>query len=403
MSVTGLFDPDKLLEDAIAATRIEPTAASSAPIRDFGDENFRAGLDVLCKALADEGRLSEMGANILRQKILGQLVNRLRVEDSFKRHPEIARETVAPPLVIVGLPRTGTTKLHRLLSRDPRFYWMAFWESQFPVPFPNERLEKPEARIKEAHGIVDYMTQAMPKLMAIHPMAAEEADEEVMLMEHSFLSAFDAYANIPSYVKWLDQQDQAPAYHYLRRMLQFLQWQKRRRGIVGEKWVLKSPHHLLRMDTLLRVFPGVRVVQTHRDPVQSIPSIGSFIHTLWSIYSNEADPVAAGRSWSERMNRALRHTMQVRARAPADVFLDVQFRDTVRRPLDVVRRIYAQLGWQLSGNAEAAMHRWLAEDEKSHQGGHDYTPEQFGLSEEQLKRDFAEYRERHIESAPAAA
>lgn len=385
----NLFDPATLLADASAA----------AGLGNFGDPGFRAGLDALCKALPAEARLSDLGAQILRQKLLGQLVNRLRVEDYFKRYPEIARETVAPPLVIVGLPRTGTTKLHRLLSRDPRFYWMAFWESQFPVPFPGETPEQPAARIREAHGLVEMMTQAMPRLMAIHPMAAEEADEEVMLMEHSFLSAFDAYADIPGYVQWLDGRDQAPAYQYLRRMLQFLQWQKRRRGVAAERWVLKSPHHLLRMDTLLRVFPGVRVVQTHRDPVQSIPSIASFIHTLWGIYSNHADAAAAGRSWSERMSRALRHTMAVRARAPGDVFLDVQFRDTVRQPLEVVRRVYALLGWQLSGDAEAAMREWLAEDDKSHQGGHEYTPEQFGLSAERLRDEFAEYRHKHIDAA----
>ncbi len=385
-----LFDPIRLKEEATAAT---------GGLNDFGDASFRDGLGMLCKALATEAKLSEMGASILRQKILGQLINRLRVEDYFAGYPEISREEVAPPLVIVGLPRTGTTKLHRLLSRDPRFYWMAFWESQFPVPFPSETLEKPETRIKEARGIVDLMTQAMPKLMAIHPMAAEEADEEVMLMEHSFLSAFDAYANIPSYVAWLDQQSQAPAYQYLRRMLQFLQWQKRRRGIVGERWVLKTPHHLLRMDTLLRAFPGARVVQTHRDPVQSIPSIASFIHTLWAIYSNQADPVAAGRSWSERMARALKHTMSVRSRVAGDVFLDVQFRDTVKEPLTVVRRIYALLEWHLSGDAQDSMYRWLAEDAMTHQGGHEYSPEQFGLTEDQLKQDFAEYRAKHIEGA----
>jgi hypothetical protein len=381
------FEPQKLLDEASAAT---------GGLKDFGDPTFRGGLDVLCQALAREAKLSEMGVGILRQKLLAQLINRLRVEDYFKQHPEIAREEIAPPLVIVGLPRTGTTKLHRLLSRDPRFYWMSFWESQFPVPFPNETLEAPQARIAEGAGIVAYMTQAMPKLLAIHPMDNAAADEEVMLMEHSMLSAFNAYAEIPSYTKWLDRQDQAPAYQYLKRMLQFLQWQKRKRGVIGERWVLKAPHHLLRMDVLLRAFPGVQVIQTHRDPVQSIPSIASFIDTLWRIYSNDADAHAAGREWSELMARALAHTMKVRASTPASQFLDVQFGDTVKRPMDVVERVYAFIGWPLTADVRSAMQAWLAEDEKSHQGGHEYTPEQFGLSADQIKKDFAAYRERHL-------
>jgi hypothetical protein len=386
MNGTRYFEPRQLMKDASAA---------AGGLANFGEPGFQPALEKLCDALEGEGHLSDMGRDLLKQKIVGHLVSRLRIEDYFRRFPEIAREPVAPPLVIVGLPRTGTTRLQRLLSRDPRFYSMMFWESQFPVPLPDETLEEPKARIAAARGIVDYMVQGMPKLLAIHPLAAEEADEEVMLMEHSFLSAFDAYANIPSYVAWLDQQDQAPAYLFLRRCLQFLQWQKRKRGITGRRWLLKTPHHLLRMDVLLRVFPGVQVVQTHRDPVQSVPSIASFIHTLWCIYSTSADAQAAGRAWSERMARGLSHTMKVRGTAPSQ-FLDVQFVDTVKRPLDVVKRIYEFIGWPLTADAERAMKDWLAEDEKARVGGHEYTPEEFGLSAAQLRTDFAAYRERHV-------
>jgi len=389
---SAFFHAEHLLAEASQAT---------GGLKDFGDPTFRPALGALCRALEHEGHLSEAGRQILKQKILGHLSNRLRIEQYFKDFPEIGHEVVSSPLVIVGLPRTGTTKLQRLLSRDSRFYSMMFWESQFPVPLPDETLEQPRVRIANARGIVDYMVQSMPKLLAIHPMAAEEADEEVMLMEHSFLSAFDAYANIPAYVEWLDKQDQTPAYLFLRRCLQFLQWQKRKRGMSGRRWLLKTPHHLLRMDILLRVFPGVQVIQTHRDPVESIPSIASFIDTLWRIYSDRPDPEAAGRSWSERMNRGLRHTMDVRRSAPAQQFLDVQFRDTVKAPMAVVERIYEFIGWSISPQARAAMAAWLEQDEKAHAVvAHDYSPGQFGLSAEQLKLDFAAYRAQHI---PASA
>jgi hypothetical protein len=387
MSAALRFEPEALLAEARSA---------SGGLQDFGDPSFRDGLDVLCAAIQQQGKLSEMGRTILRGKILGQLINRLRVEDYFHRHPEIAQEVVSPPLVIVGLPRTGTTKLHRLLARDKRFHWMAFWESQFPVPMPGETLQSPHRRIAEARAMVSMMTEAMPRLMAIHPMDADEADEEVMLMEHSFLSAFNAYADIPGYTTWLDRQDQAPAYRYLRRMLQFLQWQKRARGIVADRWLLKAPHHLLRMDVLLRVFPGVQVIQTHRDPVQSIPSIASFIHTLWGIYSEQADAHAAGAQWSELMRRALEHTMRIRRDAPAGRFLDVQFLDTVRHPLDVVRRVYDFIGQPLEHETETAMQAWLTRDAHGSAPAHDYQPESFGLSAVQIERDFAAYRHHHL-------
>lgn len=385
---TRHFLADELMREASVA---------AGGLTDFGDATFRPALEVLCRALDEEAQLSDTGRYVFRLKLVGQLTTRLRVEDDLRRHPEIANETVEPPLVIVGLPRTGTTKLHRLLSRDPRFWWMAFWESQFPLPFPGETLAQPQARIAEGHKLVEMMTTAMPKLMAIHPMAAEEADEEVMLMEHSMLSAFDAYANIPSYSAWLAKQDQAPAYRFLKRMLQHLQWQKRARGIEGQRWVLKAPHHLQRMEVLLKVFPGAQVIQTHRDPLRSVPSLASFIDTLWRIYSDHADSDAAGRTWSDRMQRGLDQTMRVRETAAAAQFLDVRFEDTVKHPLEVVRRIYAFIGWELTPEVLGRMRAWLVEDENSHGAvPHDYSPESFGLSEAQIERDFARYRRRHI-------
>lgn len=381
------FDAERLLKEASAAT---------GGLSHFGDASFRPALAKLCESLAGEAQLSATGVYLMRMKIVGQLVNRLKVEDWFKRHPEIAEETIAAPVVIVGLPRTGTTKLHRLLARDPRFYWMAWWESIYPVPFDGESLQQPQARISQARSDVKAMTEAMPKLTAIHPMDADAADEEVMLMEHSFLSAFNAYADVPGYMAWMDTQDQRPAYAFLKRMLQFLQWQKRQRGITAQRWVLKAPHHLLRMDLLLAEFPGARVIQTHRDPSTSIPSIASFIHTLWCIYSDRADPAAAGASWNELMRRALTHTMQTRDRGDGASFLDLRFIDTVKQPMDVVARVYDFLGWTLPPDIAASMRAWLAEDEQAHQGGHEYTAAQFGLSDEQIKSDFAAYIERHL-------
>ncbi|SEQ30759.1 Sulfotransferase family protein [Solimonas aquatica] len=393
MSAPISLDPDSLLAEA--STQCGGLGGDAQAL---GDASAYQGLCVLCESLNREAQLSDTGRYLMRQKLVAQLANRLRIEQYFRQHPEIAQEQVAPPVVIGGLPRTGTTKLHRLLSRDPRFYWMAFWESQFPVPFAGESLAEPNARIGEGRALCAMMTSAMPKLVAIHPMDADEADEEVMLTEHSFLSAFNAYAHIPSYMRWLDAQDQTVVYQFLRRCLQFLQWQKRQRGIEAQRWVLKAPHHLLRMHLLLKLFPDARVILTHRDPAQSIPSIASFIHTLWAIYSDKADAQAAGAEWSTLMRRALDHTMQVRQSAP-DQFFDVQFRDTVKQPMSVVRDLYHWLGLELDKDTAARMQAWLQADEKTHQGGHEYTPEQFGLSVTQLERDFSAYRQRHVLAA----
>lgn len=374
-------------------------------LHDFGDDSFRPGLEQLCNALNHEARLSDIGVGALQQKIVAQLANRLRMEAHIRQHPEILDEVIAAPLIIVGLPRTGTTKLHRLLSRDPRFWWMAFWESQMPVPLPGETPQDPTPRRQQGQAIVDMMTGAMPDLAAIHPMANDEADEEFMLMEHSFLSDFNAYAHVPSYMQWLSLQDERPAYALLRRMLQFLQWQKRQRGIEAQRWVLKAPHHLHRMALLLDAFPDAQLVQTHRDPATSIPSIASFIHTLHRIYSTQSDPSVVGADWCARMHGGLYATMQLRQQPPhRHRFLDVAFEDTVARPLQVVERIYDFIGWTLDDATRASMATWLEEDNREHArnaGAHRYSPEAFGFTTDGLRDRFADYIGRHIADGPA--
>ena len=389
-----------------AASRLDPAALESAALtqaaglKNFGDPSYRKGLEVLCDSLNNEAKLSDFGRGLLEHKLVELLVNRLRIEEFFRLHPEIENEKLAAPVVIVGLPRTGTTLLQRVLSCDPNLYSMHWWESRYPVPFSGEDLKNPTERIERARGEVKVMVDAMPKLMAIHPMDADQADEEVMLMEHSFMASFNAYAHVPSYMKWLHSTDEKPAYDYLKRVLKFLQWQKRQRGVIAQRWVLKAPHHLLRMALLLQEFPCAQVIQTHRDPVDTIPSIASFIDTLWRIYGSEPNSTAAGLEWNELMARAFHHTMQVRAKNPKP-FFDVRFIDTVKKPFEVVRAIYAHTGMALTPQAEANMHAWMEQNRRDTRAAHDYNPADFGLSETQLKRDFADYRKHYIEAAAA--
>lgn len=388
MSTELRFDPPALLASA---------TEQSGGLTDFGDPSFRKALEVLCRSLETEANLSPLGRQLLHGKFIELLVNRLRIEQYFTQHPEIEQEQILAPIVIVGLPRTGTTLLQRVLASDPHLYSMPWWESRYPVPFPGEAVAAPLQRIERARGEVAVMVEAMPKLMSIHPMDADQADEEVMLMEHSFMAAFNAYAHVPSYMDWLHATDEKPAYDYLKRVLKFLQWQKRQRGIVATRWVLKAPHHLLRMRLLLREFPGARVIQTHRDPVETIPSIASFIHTLWSIYGADASPVEAGQEWSALMARAFHHTMDVRKDHP-DSFLDVRFIDTVKQPLEVVRTIYRFAGLELTAEAEDSMQHWMEQNRRDSRAAHEYQISDFGLSEAQLQRDFADYRAQYIEA-----
>lgn len=374
-------------------------SARAGGLEDFGPGDFRQGLLILADALNSEACLSSAGRGLLREKLLGQLVNRLVMEDHLRRHPEILEQPIDDPLVIVGLPRTGTTLLQRTLAVDPQFSKAQWWETRYPAPLPGETLEQPLKRIARARAEVAGMIEFLPQLLAIHPLDAEQPDEEFMLMEHSFLCAMDSYVNVPSYTAWLDGQDQTQVYQYLKRTLQFLQWQQARRGIEpGRRWLLKSPQHLHTLELLFEVFPKAQVVLTHREPARTIPSLASFIHTLWLLYSDKVDAEAVGEQWNRRMARALRHAMAVRERMPKERFLDVHFEDTVAEPQAVVERIYQFAGLELTMQTRATMEQWLQANGREKRAVHHYSPDQFGLSEEILQRDYAEYRARHIQA-----
>ena len=365
-------------------------------LRDFGDERFRVPAQVLLDAMNHEGGLSSAGRQIWHSRLVEMLRNRLVMEHYFKLHLEIEEEEIGGPIVIVGLPRTGTTLLQRILGCDRRFHSMLYWESRFPAPLTEAGTPGPDPRIALAEAETQAMIAANPELLSIHPLDAREADEEGMLLEHSFQSFFDCYADIPSYTQWMWNHDQQAAYEHLRRMLRFIQWQKRLRGEPDRDWVLKTPHHLRQIDVLFKVFPGARVIQTHRDPLQTIPSIASFIYNLWKIHMKQPDPVRAGRQWSAIWARGIAQTMAVRNGMPADRFFDVWFSDTLRDPLEVVRSIYDYLGISFPADTRERMQAYLDAHSREKRPVHEYGLEHYGLSEEQIKADFAPYRDAYV-------
>ena len=384
------------MQTSLDEASIVAEARAKAGLDDFGDESFREAMRVLLAALDREAGLLDFGRAAQRARVVDLLVNRLRAEDAFRRHPEILAEPIAPPLVIVGLPRTGTTLLHRTLAQDRRLFSARWFECRYPAPLPGAVPGGPDPRIAQAEAEVQAMLSGSPALAAIHPLDAHAADEEILLLEHSFYSTVpESGANVPSYGRWLDAHDQTPGYRYLRKLLQLLQWQKRRAGQQAERWVLKTPHHLGFADVLLEVFPGALIVQTHRDPVESIPSLASMITALWSLVAEHVDPQEVARQWSAKMARALDRCLAVRDRHP-DRFVDVWFLDAVRDPVGQARRIYEAAGLVLTSEAEAAMHAFMATNPREGRPPHQYTLAEFGLTEDGIARDFAAYRERFI-------
>ncbi|MEH6593349.1 MAG: sulfotransferase [Halioglobus sp.] len=384
------FDADELVATAMAVDGLD----------DFGDESYREPLEKLLWSLQHEAELNAVGRAVLLQRIVDILATRLRVHEYIKRYPEILEEHIVAPLIIVGLPRTGTTMLHRTIAADPRLYAPLWYEVRFPCPALDwDFTQSGDQRIADARAEMQAMLDANPELLAIHPMDAEGPDEDIMLLEQSFYSFMtQSSANVPSFDAWLEEQDHTPGYEYLRLLLQFLQWQKKRTGQTAQRWTLKAPHHLHYMDLVFKVFPDAKVVQSHRDPVDTIPSLISLIAGVWVIYSDSADLKEAGRQWARKFANGMRHTMDVRRRVGEDRFLDLWFRDTVSDPLREIRKVYAFLEMELTPEAQAEMEKWQAFNQRELRPSHEYTLEQYGFTEAGLERQFQDYRKRFITS-----
>lgn len=391
MDSTPRFDERAVLDEARRRTGLE----------DFGDPAFREPLRRLLRSLEEEAGLHAIGRATWFERIVGILVNRLRGEDWIARHPEILSERIEAPLVIVGLPRTGTTMLHRTIAADPHVFALRWYESRNPAPFPGGEGAARDPRIDDAEREVAAMLEAVPDLLAAHPMDAFAPDEEIMLIEHAFLSWNpEAFCRVPSYAAWLETQDLTPGYRHLERTLRFLQWQKQRRGEKGRRWVLKAPFHLAFLDELFRVFPDAHVVLTHRDPVETVPSLASFVHTLHLLGSDHVDALEIGAHWGRKLAWATRRALRART-GREERFLDVDYEELVRDPMVCVRRIYAFAGMPLTPEAVQCMREWAVENARDRRPVHRYTLEQFGMSEASLARDFAEYRERFLRQATA--
>jgi len=396
MAVTR-FDPRSLDADSIIAE-----ARERAGLSEFGDESFREPMGGMLEAYEKEAKLNENGRIAQRDRTVGLLVNRLRVQAWLTRHPEIHDEVLQVPVVVCGLPRTGTTMLHRLLASDPETFAVLWYECRYPAPFEGNDWTRDDARIPAAEAEVREILEAVPGLATVHPWDHRGPDEEIMLLENTFMAWMpEAHANVPEFGHWQRAQDRRPAYEYLKTLLRFLQWQKRRAGSPAQRWVLKAPFHLGVVDVLLDAFPDAKVVQSHRDPFETIPSICSLQLFMWQLGSDDPDPLAVGRLWGDNWKHALRHALEMRESRYPDRFIDIWYADVAADPVSQVRKIYEATSRSLSAEAAEEVARWAQENRRENHPPHEYTMEKFGFTEAQLAEDFRAYRERFILSRVA--
>jgi hypothetical protein len=373
---------------ALDVETLQRAARARTGLSEYGAWDIAEPLERLLKSYRDEARLTTLGRITVRELLVSLLDNLLRMEAERAANPAIVRERVAAPVFIIGLPRTGTTHLHGMLSEDPGNRAPATWEVMYPATAATpEAMARARAQTETRLG---WAKRLAPEFMRIHAIGADLPQECIAITAQVFMSIqFHTTHAVPSYQDWLEQAPQTLAFDFHERFLQHLQAKSS-----GSRWVLKAPGHLFALEGLLARYPDARIVHTHRDPLRVIASMASHATVLRRAFSDEADPQQIAADWAERWARALDKFLATRDRAPAAQFFDVSFESIESDPLGTVERVYDFLGWPLTYDARNAMARFLAANPKGKHGVHRYTLEQFGLSRANQSARFRTYCER---------
>ena len=384
----GLTPPD------LDESRLDGQARKVTGLSDFGDDRFREPMRVLIEALRTEARLNPLGRIIAHGSLLKILTDRLRAEDLLARHPEILERRLAPPIIVVGPMRSGTTRLQRLLACDNRFVHTRLFEMMAPVPYPSSFTAPRDPRITYTERGLRFLNWVNPDIAAVHPTGPMEADEELGLLELSCWGAqIEAQRRVPSFARWCETHDGGFAYDYLARLLKLIGWF--RGDDEAKPWILKTPQYMQDLDALLRVFPGARLIFIHRDPIKVVGSACSLAWNQMVVQSDDVDPNWIGEEWLHKTDHRIRKTLDARETIADDRQLDLLYADMNQDWRAAMRRVYAFLGLDLTADVMAAMQAYI--DRSSHEHGfarHRYRINDFGLDADMVDERFRAYRER---------
>jgi hypothetical protein len=377
-------DVDQVLEEVSA----------EAGLDDFGDSTFRDGLDVFVDALGSEANPNDIGKAVADAQIRGALATRLRVEDWYARHPQVAEERIERPVFIVGMSRSGTTALSHLLARDPANRSLLGWEASAPVPPPQPETYMTDPRFEAAKanefGLLHDLNPAIP---AMHHDPPDMPVECLVTMGQHFVTlSLPLQFWVPTYARWVCTADHGPVYRWHERVLRLLQ-----SGGVRGRWQLKSPHHAISIEALAAQYPDARFIVTHRDPATCAASTTSLGHAFTGAFAPLPDTTAMGTLWTDMLGAMGDGILEFRRAHGDDRFVDVAYRDLTGDPLGTAQRIYEGLGESLSAAAEQAMREHVGVAVPNRYGRHDYDWASLGLDRAALDDRFHAYRERFAE------
>ena len=364
-------------------------ARDACGLEDFGDPEYLEGLRALLESLDLDAALNPMGELAIRGSIVEALAGRLLSERGWASYPECAKASVEQPLVIIGLPRTGTSALHQFLSQDPALQGLAFWLSVTPKPRPPRASWREDPEFVACDERLRLMFERSPDMKAIHFMQADLVDECWRLLSQSFAhSSWHAWADVARYDSWWAQHDMRPAYARHRRNLQLIGHRE-----PEKRWLLKDSTHLFDLGAFLDVYPDARVVQTHRDPVKSVASVCSLCWAARRPLSAHPDPASFGRATLELWLRGVLDAAQARRERDPQQFFDLPFGTFQADPLAAIQSIYAHFGMEYTEAADAGIRRFRADNPQGKHGTHSYDLDTWHLDPDEIRERFRPYVE----------
>jgi hypothetical protein len=374
------------------ADALHAQASADTGLHDFGPDDYRERLDVYLAALHDIAGLHEAGVVNFYGQLLQVLKNRLLLTDLLSRHPEILDIELRSPVVIAGLPRTGTTHLHNLLATPSTFRTMPYWESVEPFPLPAEVGVEPDPRRDRMDVAVSVINTVMPHFALMHEMTTDHVHEEIQLLANDVSTMLlETLSDVPRWRDYYQAHDQTPHYEYMATQLKAMQFL---RG--GRRWLLKSPQHLEQVPVLNRVFPDCIVVFTHRDPVPVALSMIAMITYSARMHRSPVPVERIAESWIDRLDQMLGALVRDRDTVGLQRSIDIRFDDFLSNEFGTAERVYDLAGEPFTEEARTAIADYLAGHQRGRLGNVETSCEMFGLKEETLRERFAPYVERFL-------
>lgn len=374
------LDASEILEHAQKSSGVSPM-----------DLVPQKGLDTLVGSLNNEADLSLFGRFAIRNVLRRSAESRLNVDGVLRSMDENGLQEIREPVIIVGMPRSGTTILHALLHLDRNHRAPLSWECLLPYPAPRAEDYESCERIKTVRREFQQLFRLVPDFKKKHYMEADSPQECIGITALNFASyQFLAMAYVPTYLEWFLSVNQTENLGWHRSFLKFLQ----SGGVVAPRWLLKSPVHMMRLSSVFDVYPDAKVIATHRHPAEVVPSTASLISSTRSLYSDAEDTRRTGReqlrTWSDFLNRFLQDRHQLNKE---DQIVDVQFEFFKGNQMRVIDSIYARFGWELHPEDRDRMQQFLREQPHGKHGVHKYSLDEFDISPKDLTTHFVEYLE----------